>query len=83
LEECARQLSAALEAHALEALTLDEAAKESSYSYSAIQKMVAHGELTNVGKKGSPRVLRGELPKKAQASPSTGLADSILLRRVA
>ena len=83
LEECARQLAAALDAERYEALTLDEAAKESNYSYSAIQKMVAQGELENVGKKGSPRVRRGDLPRKAQSPPSSGLADSILLRRVA
>jgi hypothetical protein len=83
LEECARQLSAAIETHSLEALTLEDAAKESGYSYSAIQKMVANGELENVGRKGSPRVRRGGLPKKAQCSSSIGLADSILLRRVA
>ncbi len=52
-------------AHALEELTLSDAAEESGYSYSAIQKMVASGELSNLGDKGNPRVLRGDLPRKA------------------
>ena len=45
--------------------TLEQAAVESGYSYSALQKMVADGELMNVGKKGAPRIRRGDLPKKA------------------
>ncbi len=57
-------------AHALEALTLGDAAEESGYSYSAIQKMVASGELSNLGDKGNPRVRRGDLPRKAIAPPS-------------
>lgn len=51
-------------AHALGQLTLQEAAAESGYSYSALQKMVAGGELENQGDKGSPRVHRCDLPKK-------------------
>ena len=51
-------------AYALEQLTLRDAAVESGYSYSAVQKMVASGELENLGDKGSPRVRRCDLPKK-------------------
>ena len=68
--------------HALETLTLRDAAEESGYSYSAIQKMVASGELTNLGDKGSPRVRRGDLPRKAIAPPTASgepdLAEMIL-----
>ena len=49
-----------------EPLTLTQAAEESRFSYSAIQKMVASGESENVGGKGNPRVRRGDLPKKAK-----------------
>ena len=56
--------------HVLEALTLGDAAEESGYSYSAIQKMVASGELSNLGDKGNPRVRRGDLPRKAIAPPT-------------
>ena len=69
-------------AHALEELTLGDAAEESGYSYSAIQKMVASGELSNLGDKGNPRVRRGDLPRKAIAPPTQSgepdLAEMIL-----
>jgi hypothetical protein len=65
----------------LHALTLEEAARESGYSYSSLQKKVASGGLTNVGTKGSPRVRRGELPRKGGARES-GIADSLLARRL-
>ena len=70
-------------AHALEELTLGDAAEVSGYSYSAIQKMVAGGELLNLGDKGNPRVRRGDLPKKPITPPTTlsgepDLAEMIL-----
>ena len=57
-------------AHELQELTLGDAAEESGYSYSAIQKMVASGELSNLGDKGNPRVRRGDLPRKPIAPPA-------------
>lgn len=69
LEYCARELASALELAKLEALSLEDAAKESGYSYSSIQKRVASGELTNVGKKGSPKVRRGESPPESSILP--------------
>jgi hypothetical protein len=80
LEACAAQLESAAREHALEALTLDEARNESGYSYSALQKMVASGELENVGNKGSPRVRRGDLPRKARKE-EPGIAAAIIERR--
>lgn len=62
-------------AHALEELTLQEAAAESGYSYSALQKMVAGGELENLGDKGSPRVRRSDLPKKATVRAQNSAPD--------
>ena len=44
-ESFAEELETALREHNLEALTLEEAADESGYSYSALQKMVARDEL--------------------------------------
>ena len=64
LEQVADELEAGLLEQELEALTLKEAAAESGYSYSAIQKMVACGELLNVGDKHRPRLRRGDLPRK-------------------
>ena len=69
LESCADELEAALCEHALEALTLNEASQESGYSYSALQKKVASGELPNMGSKNCPRVRRGDLPRKAGQLP--------------
>ena len=62
----ADELEAALREHDLEALTLREAAEESGYSYSALQKMVTKGELQNVGDRHRPRVRRGDLPRKVR-----------------
>ncbi|MGH7498600.1 MAG: hypothetical protein ACREL3_07090 [Gemmatimonadales bacterium] len=80
LESCAVELDAWEQAHALERLTLEEAERESGYTYSALEKMVRRGELTNVGEKGRPRVRRGELPRKARRD-RPDLADQVLDRR--
>lgn len=86
-ERCADQLDEALRALDEEALTLQEAAEESGYSYSALQQMVSNDRLKNAGTKNKPRIRRGDLPRKAQAARrSTGgpdLASEILARRVA
>ena len=65
LESCVDELEAAQQEQALEALTLNQATQESGYSYSALQKKVASGELPNMGTKNRPRVRRGDLPRKA------------------
>ncbi len=78
LESCADELEAAHREQALEALTLNEASQESGYSYSALQKKVASGELPNMGTKNCPRVRRGDLPRKAgqlPRKPSDGEPD--------
>ncbi len=69
LECCTGELEAALRESELEAVTLQEAAKESGFSYSTIQKKVASGELPNMGTKNCPRVRRGDLPRKAGQLP--------------
>ena len=69
LESCVDELEAAQQEQALEALTLNQATQESGYSYSALQKKVASGELLNMGSKNSPRVRRGDLPRKAGQLP--------------
>jgi hypothetical protein len=65
---------------ALAELTIEEAAGESGYSYSAIQKKLANGELENVGGKGAPRVRRNDLPRKG-GTAKDGLANLILHNR--
>ena len=74
-------LEAALTTETLAALTLEQAAEESGYSYSSLQKRVASGDLENVGAKGSPRVRRGDLPKKGGTKKGNELADRVLFRR--
>ena len=44
LESCAAELEAWARERELQALTLDQAAAESGYTYSAIEKMVRRGE---------------------------------------
>lgn len=83
LESCATDLEAWVREHDLEALTLEQAATESGYSYSALQKKVADGELTNVGKKHAPRIRRGDLPRKtARPLTTNGIAEVALAARI-
>lgn len=44
------------------AVTLAEAAEISGLAYSSLQHLVASGELPNAGRRGRPRVRRGDLP---------------------
>jgi hypothetical protein len=67
LESCASELEQEGRRFSLEALTLEQAAESSGFSYSALQKMVRYGTIPNVGKKGAPRIRRGDLPKKPGA----------------
>ncbi len=64
LRYCAEHLESGLNAEDTTLLNLQEAAAESGYSYSSIQKRVASGEIPNVGEPGAPRVQRQALPKK-------------------
>jgi hypothetical protein len=49
-------------------LTLEEAEIESGYSRSRLRHLVADGTIPNAGRKGSPRIRRGDLPRKARGS---------------
>jgi hypothetical protein len=76
------ELESYLRQYAAAALTMEEAAAESGYSYSAIQKKVSTGELENVGTKGRPRVLRHQLPRKGGSRNSQTVVDELLTRRL-
>ncbi len=80
LESCAADLETYERERELEAITLTQAAAESGYSYSALQKMVGQGIIPNAGKPHSPRLRRGDLPKKPGALRGD-LADRILTAR--
>ena len=64
LEYCADDLEEAWRIWQTEPLTLDEAAEESGYSYSSLEKRVRSGKIPNIGKPGAPRVQRRDLPRK-------------------
>jgi hypothetical protein len=84
MESCAADLETWARERDLEGLTLDEAVAESGYSYSSLQKRVQAGELQNIGRKGAPRVRRGDLPHKAAPKPTgNGIADLVLPGRSA
>ena len=65
LESCAAELEACSKERDIEALTLSQAADESGFTYSALEKMVRRGAIANVGRRGAPRVRRRDLPRRA------------------
>jgi hypothetical protein len=71
LDAVAAELEAALRAEADEELTLAEAAAESGYSSERLRRKVADGEIPNAGRKGAPRIRRGDLPRKATTRAAT------------
>jgi len=56
-------------AHASEAVTLREASLIGGYSLDHLQRLVAGGQVENVGRKGRPRIRRDDVPVK----PGQGL----------
>ena len=73
LRQCATELDAAAREHENELLTIAQAAPESGYSRDHLRALVASGEIPNAGRKGSPRIRRGDLPRKPSASGGGGL----------
>ncbi len=65
LEYCADDLEETWRIWQTEPLSLDEAAQESGYSYSSLEKRVRSGKIPNIGEPGKPRVQRQDLPRKA------------------
>lgn len=64
LERCAADLEEAYRDWNLQPLTLQEAAKESGYSTDHLGRLVRDGTIPNAGEKHSPRIRRGDLPRK-------------------
>ena len=64
LRQCAAELDAAKRAQDDEELTITQAAAASDYSADHLRSLVATGEIPNAGRKGSPRIRRGDLPRK-------------------
>ncbi len=79
LESCAAELESWTLERDLETMTLHQAAQESGFSYSALEKNVRRGAIINVGKKGAPRIRRGDLSRK-QVPPGPQLVPDISAR---
>jgi len=67
VERCADQLEETMRDEKDESLSLAEASAECGYSVSHLRRLARDGQLVNVGKKGAPRVRRGDLPRKPSA----------------
>jgi len=69
-------------ANALDPVSLGEASLISGYSIDHLQRLVAAGKLENIGKKGRPRIRRGDLPvKPGHRLPSSDGEGSFNSRR--
>jgi hypothetical protein len=76
---CAEDLEQRAQQWTLETLTLEEAAEESGYSYSALQQKISKGEMRNAGTKYRPRVYRCDVPKKStRQSLSSGTEPDLV-----
>ena len=68
--------------HAAEHLTLSEAATESGYSSDHLNRLVVDGRIENAGKKGAPRIMRGDLPRKPLKRPQLSTVEPDLAGEV-
>jgi hypothetical protein len=64
VRHCRHDLDAWWRERLLDKLTIAEAADYSGHAYDTIQRKLASGEIQNVGRKGSPKVRRCDLPCK-------------------
>jgi|SRR5665213_717956 len=76
VRQLADDLEAGLRDDGAELLTLASAERESGYSRDRLRHMVADGDVPNAGRKGAPRIRRGDLPRKSKASRSAGFDAS-------
>jgi len=84
LERAAADLEAALAREQDALLTLEQAAQESGYSADHLRHLVAEGTVPNAGRRGAPRVRRGDLPTrpgKARSAQYDPDADALQLLR--
>lgn len=84
LASCADELEAGLREWEYEELTLEDAARESNYSYSRLQRLVADERLPNAGERGSPKVRRKDLPcrpSRREVTDGPRLAEKVISSR--
>ena len=67
----AHELEVFAREHELETLTLTQAEAESGYSKDHLSRLIAGGQIENVGKKGAPRTRRADLPRKPKPGERT------------
>ncbi len=81
LQSTAAELEETWRCFQFEEMTLSEAADESGYTRSALEKMLQRGDLRNAGKPSKPRVLRCDLPRKPGGRQDEGpdIATEVLL----
>jgi hypothetical protein len=80
LERLARDLITSELAWEDECLTIQQAASESGLHYCSIQLMLREGRIENRGRKGRPRVRRGDLPRKSRCPNGPALAEQVFAR---
>ena len=78
----AQQLTDAVAEAASEILTLDEAASVSKYSKRRLRELVADGSIPNSGRKGAPRIRRGDLPKRAKSKKTDSFDAGVEARGI-
>ena len=71
LKRMIRELETAIAAGRSETLTLSQASVESGFSVEHLARQIRTGRLENAGRKGAPRVRRGDLPLKGRAMAAT------------
>ena len=72
----AHELTEAIRDAENEELTLDQAARESGYSKRRIRELIADKSIRNAGRKGAPRIKRGDLLKKPSMRGAEGFDAS-------
>jgi hypothetical protein len=75
-ERAAAELEGALELAAGEALTLEEAERESGFSRDHLRHLVSQGRIRNAGRKGAPRIRRRDLPRRVAKAAGSGTYDA-------
>jgi len=79
----AAEVRSALASHEGEVLSLTQASGESGYSSDHLRHLIKEGTIPNAGRKGSPRIRRGDLPVKPGAQSSGGFDPNEVAREIA
>ena len=76
-EEAARELEEVLSDRESELLNLRAAAKASGYSANYLGELLREGRLHNYGRRGAPKLRRGDLPLKRPPAQPSGILGEI------